>query len=47
MSQIIEFQGKRYLVKSGHDVFVSCRSSRGEQHFRRLRNQLFNDIKYG
>jgi hypothetical protein len=39
-SQIIDFEGKRYLVKNGHDVYVYSRSSRGEGHFRRLVNQL-------
>lgn len=35
-SDIVEFEGRRYLVRYGCDVFVSQRSSRGEWHFRRV-----------
>jgi hypothetical protein len=35
-SDIVEFEGRRYFVRYGRDVFVSQRSRSGEYHFRRV-----------
>jgi len=34
--ETIEFEGRRFLVKYGRDVYMSVQSRSGEYHFRRV-----------
>jgi hypothetical protein len=36
VSNIIEFEGRRFLMKYGRDVYMSVQSRSGEYHFRRV-----------